>query len=120
MLSYELWQQRFGGSPAAIGKTITLGGGAHTIIGVLSPSFKAQPPADAWMPLQADPNSTDQAHIYMVSGRLREGVTLAQANSEIAVVGKRYILMHPEQLGRDHSLQVSSLQERVCRARSPR
>ncbi|HEX8878547.1 MAG TPA: ABC transporter permease [Candidatus Acidoferrum sp.] len=114
VLSYGLWQQRFGGDSSLLGNAITLGNLPYTVIGVLSPSFKPPNAADAWVPLQADPNSTNQAHILMVSGRLPGGMTLAQANAEMTVIGKRYVETHP-QLGADENLQVTPLQQRMTK-----
>ena len=114
VLSYGLWQRRFGGDPSLLGNAITLGSSPYTVIGILSPSFTPLPPADVWVPLQADPNSTNQAHILMVSGRLPSGMTLAQANAEMSVIGKRYVGTHP-QLGADENLQVTLLQQRMTK-----
>ena len=62
-MSYGLWQRRFGGDPSILHQTIRLGGAPYTVVGVLSPGFIPYPSADVWMPLQADPQSTDQAHV---------------------------------------------------------
>jgi predicted permease len=113
LMSYGLWQRRFGGVPSLLGKTITLGGVPHTVIGILSPSFQPYPPVDVWMPLQADPSSTNQAHTLTVSGRLPGGKTLAGANSQMAAVGKQYVQAHPEQLGNDDKLQVTPMQQQM-------
>jgi putative ABC transport system permease protein len=113
VISYNLWAQRFGSDPVILGKTIAVGGASYPVIGILSPNFKPSPRADLWIPLQADPNSQNQAHVVTVSARLPSGTTLAQANSWMAVLGKRYVQAHPEQLGRDDELQVSFLQERI-------
>ncbi|HEV2349694.1 MAG TPA: ABC transporter permease [Terriglobia bacterium] len=113
VMSYGLWQRRFGGDPAILGKTLTLGGAAFPVVGVLSPRHKLYPPTDVWIPLQADPNSTDQAHFLMVTGRLRSGTTLAGANAEMAVVGKGYAQARPEQLGKDDKLKVIPTQEEM-------
>ncbi len=114
VLSYGLWQRRFGGDPSLLGNAITLGSLPHTVIGILSPSFRPLLPSDAWVPLQADPNSTNQAHILMVSGRLPSGMMLTQANAEMRVIGKRYIETHP-QLGADENLQVTPVQQRMTK-----
>ncbi len=98
VMSYSLWERRFGGDAKILGKEITLGGAAYTVIGVLSPRFRPFPPTDVWIPLQANPNSTDQAHILMVAGRLPPGTTLAQADAWMKVLGERYVQTHPEQL----------------------
>jgi predicted permease len=111
LLSYGLWQRRFGGDPSILGKAITLGGAPYTLIGILSPRFQPYPPADVCMPLQADPNNTNQAHILMVSGRLLSGTTLAEANSQMSVIGKRYVQTHADQLGNDDKIQVTPMQQ---------
>ncbi|HTG58499.1 MAG TPA: ABC transporter permease [Terriglobia bacterium] len=113
VMSYGLWQGRFGRDPSILGKTITLGGAPYTVVGVLSPNFRPYPPTDVWIPLQADSSSTDQAHVLMVSGRLRSGTTLAQANSQMAVIGKRYSQAHPEQLGNDDKLTVTPMLQEI-------
>ncbi len=113
VLSYGLWQRQFGGKPSILGRKIALGGVPYTVIGVLSPRFKPYPPTEVWVPLQADRESTSQAHILMVSGRLPAGTTFAQANSWMAVLGKRYIQTHPQQLGNDDRLKVTPMQTRL-------
>jgi predicted permease len=111
LLSYSLWQRRFGGKASIVGKTLTLGGASYTLIGILSPKFQPYPPADVWMPLQADPANTNQAHTLMVSGRLPGGATLAQADAQMSVLGKRYVQTHADQLGSDDKLQVTPMQQ---------
>jgi predicted permease len=111
LVSYGLWQRRFGGDPSILGKAITLGGAPYTLIGILSPRFQPYPPADVCMPLQADPNNTNQAHILMVSGRLPSGATLAEANAQMSVIGKRYVQTHADQLGHDDQIQVTLMQQ---------
>jgi putative ABC transport system permease protein len=113
VLSYGLWQRGFGGRASILGEKISLGGVPYTIIGVLSPSFKPYLPTEVWIPLQADPDSTNQAHILMVAGRLPKGRTLAQANAWMDVIGKRYIRTHPLQLGNDDRLKVTLMQRQI-------
>lgn len=120
VLSYGLWQRKFGGDASILNQSITLGGAPYTVIGVLSPSFRPQPSTDVWIPLQADASSTDQAHIVMVSARLPAGGSLGQANSQMAVLGKRYVQAHPEQLGNDDDIHVTPMQSQITRdVRSP-
>jgi putative ABC transport system permease protein len=111
LMSYGLWQGRFGGDPSLVGKTVMVGGAPYTAVGIMSPKFQSYPPADVWIPLQADPNNTNQAHTLRVSGRLRDGVTLAEANARMKVIGERYVRAHPEQLGDDDKLNVSLMQQ---------
>jgi putative ABC transport system permease protein len=79
VISNRLWRSRFGEDPNLVGKTISLGSGPYEVIGVVGPAFVPDPPADLWLPLQADPNSTSQAHNLKVVARLKPGVTLAQS-----------------------------------------
>lgn len=113
VLSYSLWQRRFAGSPSILDKWITLGGAPCLVIGVLSPGFKPTPVADVWVPLQADPNSSDEAHVLAVGARLPPNVTLAQASSSVAVLVKRCVETHPHQLGKDERIQVTLMQQQV-------
>ncbi len=113
VISYGLWQRRFGGEASILGKTVRLGGAVYAVIGVLSPSFKANPPADVWIPLQPDRDSTNQAHILTVAGRLSRGITLAQARAQVGVIGRRYVASHPEQLGMDGLLRVTPMQQKI-------
>ena len=113
VLSYGLWQRRFGGDPGILSKTLTLGGAAYAIVGVLSPSFRPYPPADVWIPLQADPNSTNYAGILTVSGRLSGGTTLAQANAQMAAIGKRYVESHSQAFKNYTEIRVNFMRQQI-------
>ncbi len=78
-----LWRRRFGADPALAGKTISLGNEPYVVVGVLGPNFNPDPPADLWLPLQADPNSVSPAHYIRVAGRLNPGVTLSRAQTQL-------------------------------------
>ena len=113
VISYGLWQRRFGGHSSILGESITLGGAPYLIVGVLSPNFKPYPAADVWTPLQPDENSTNLASILTVAGRLPRNITLEQANSWVAVIGKRYLETHPSQLDTAQEIQVAFMQRQV-------
>jgi putative ABC transport system permease protein len=113
VLGYGLWQHRFGGDPTILGKTLTLGGASYAIVGVLSPTFKPYPPADVWIPLQADPKSTNYAGILTVSGRLSGGTTLAQANAQMAATGKRYVESHSQAFRNNTEIRVTLLRQKI-------
>jgi predicted permease len=121
VIGYGLWQRRFGGDPSILGQTIRLGGASYSVVGVLSPGFIPYPAADVWMPLQADPESTDQAHVLLVSARLPRGVGMARANAQMAVVGKQYVQAASNPLvGNDGQIQVAPLQEQLTGNVRPR
>ena len=85
MLSDVYWQRRFGGQ-SVLGQTLVIDGVAHTVIGVLPRDFRfLQEPVEILLPMQADPATsfvgpTGQRGI----ARLREGVTIEEANADIA------------------------------------
>jgi predicted permease len=112
VLSYGLWMRRFGGDPNAIGKTIDLSGDPHTIIGVVGRDFNTDPAADAWLPFQLDPNSTNQGHYFQAAGRLRPGVTLAQANAQMKIAAAEFQRRYPV-VGAKQGFAVEPLQDRI-------
>jgi hypothetical protein len=79
VLSYGLWQRKFGGNPKVIGGSLPLGGEPYTIIGVLGQEFRTDPEAELWLPFQFQPNSTNQGHFFQAAAMLKPGVTLEQA-----------------------------------------
>lgn len=83
VLSYGLWQRRFGGNPNVIGQALSLATEPYTIVGVLGRDFKTDPEADIWIPFQFEPNSTNQGHFFLGAAMLKPGVTVAQANAQM-------------------------------------
>ena len=83
VLSYALWVSRFGGDRTLVGRTISLGNEPYLVAGILASDFHPDPPAQVWFPLQADPNSTGQAHYVRAAARLRKGVSINQANARL-------------------------------------
>ena len=83
VLSYELWKSRFDSDSRILGKTISLNQKAYTVVGVTDRSFQGDPATDLWTPFQFALQSNDPIHYLQVAGRLKAGVTLAQANAEL-------------------------------------
>ena len=90
VLSYGLWQRRFAGDPAIVGKSLSLGNEPYTVVGVLGKQFLSDPQADIWVPFQFAPVSNDQNHFFQVVGLLRPGITLAQANAQLQLAARQY------------------------------
>jgi putative ABC transport system permease protein len=90
VLSYGLWKRKFAGDPAVIGKSLSMGNEPYTIVGVIGKEFLSDPQADLWLPFQFDPVSTDPNHYFQVAGRLRPGVTLAQARAQLKLAAAEY------------------------------
>jgi predicted permease len=96
VLSYNFWQRRLGGDPAVVGQTITLDGHAFTVIGIAPKGFKGVnaigTPA-LWVPFMTHPQlatgflkeglDSRRALIFDIAGRLRPGVSLAQADAKL-------------------------------------
>jgi len=96
VLSYGLWQRRFGGNPNIIGQSLSLSGDPYTIVGVLGRDFASDPEADVWIPFQFEPNSTNQGHFFLGAAMLKPGVTLAQANAQMKLAYAEFRRRFPE------------------------
>ena len=95
LISYGLWQRKFGGNPNIVGSALSLGNEPYTIVGVLGQSFVADPEADIWLPFQIDPNSTNQGHFFLGAARLKPGVSLPQANAQLKLAADQFRRQYP-------------------------
>ncbi len=128
MLSYGLWQRRFGGDPDVIGRTIQLDGWGSVVVGVLPPTFRIYLPADAAMPTNIDawgvlPTNIsdfarDAAWLTVVT-RLRDGVTLEQAQQEMDAVATRLREVHPFHKTQNLQIRVNGLHRDVVNHARP-
>jgi len=91
VLSYSLWQRRFGGNPAIIGQSLTLNGKVHTVVGVAGPRFLPFEFYDvqAWVPFSLDTTWRD------CLARLVPGLTLAQAQQRLDALTTRLAQAYP-------------------------
>ena len=111
VMSHGLWVRRFGGDPRVIGQAILLGGEPWTVIGVLRTSFRSYPPADLFLPLQADANTTNQAHYLSAAARLKPGITLEEAKAQMKIAAGRFRQANPRAMNRDESATAEPFQE---------
>jgi putative ABC transport system permease protein len=103
VLSYELWQRQLNGDPEAVGKSILLNLRPHTIVGVLPQNFHSLPgtvlgrPALIYRPVVEETSDANRSarHLRAI-GRLKEGVTIEQAQAELNTIAQRLELQHPE------------------------
>ena len=79
VISHRLWRARFHADPALVGRNISLETEPYKVIGVLADDSHMDPPADLWLPLQADPSSENHIGCVRVAARLAPGVTLQLA-----------------------------------------
>jgi putative ABC transport system permease protein len=101
VLSHALWQRRFGGDPAVLGRAVTLDGESYTVIGVMPAGFAHPPRVELWTPLalEADQAASWQLRFIRVIARLKPGVSRAQAQAETEAVARRLAREHPETNG---------------------
>ena len=98
ILSNRLWQERWGGDPAIVGKAIRLDGKPHTVVGVLGPGPGDRIEQKMYLPLAFTPDQINHNfHWLLVMGRLKPGVTVAQANAQMEGIAKRIADAFPDQ-----------------------
>ena len=115
ILSYALWQRRFGGDPSIVGKALTLNGRSYTVVGVMPMRFHYPTVDDqVWVPIAFSPQATADrtTHYLRVLARLKPGVTLAQAQTEMSTIATRLQQQYP-QTNTDIGAVVTSLQEQL-------
>ena len=96
VLSYGLWKRKYGGDVHIAGRAISLSGEPYTVLGVTGPEFQTDPVADLWLPFQFPPNTNDQAHYFLAAGRLKPGVTVEQAKSQLKLAYTEFRRLYPE------------------------
>ena len=130
LISHELWQSRFGGSADVIGQTVRLDKKSRAIVGVLPPGLKfplERAPVlgtgtilkagqqSFWLPM-SEPRGSDRtsrgARMFAPVARLKPGVAETAARAELAALGKRLAMEHPES-NRNWSFEAVSFREQI-------
>ena len=114
VLSHAFWQKRFGGDPSIVNKTIVLDGKACEVIGVMAADVVLPQAADLWMPMNFDYPEMKQrkAHFLRPIGRLKAGVTLAQAQADTDIIAAQLEQQFPE-TNTGWNLRLVSLREQL-------
>jgi predicted permease len=110
------WRSRYASDPAVIGKTLTLDGRVHTIIGV-APSL-TQSKDEVWVPLAIDPDTARDQRILVPVGRLRPNVTRQQAQMEMTAIAQRLARQYPN-TNAGWGVALDPLQEQLRAAMRP-
>jgi len=126
IISHRLWRSQFGGDPDVIGREVQLNGRPFRIIGVAAAGFNGQEIIDTsiWMPLTAFPDGDSQRfgrrgqQWLMGIGRLKDGVTTAQARAEMSRIARDLAREYPED-NRRHGLGVEPAAALPVDGRSP-
>ncbi len=103
VLSYGLWQAEFGGAAAAIGRSIELDSEPYTIVGVMPAEFRFPlTGGDVYLPIGFDDKVMTQrgAHYLQVLGRLKSGISVAQADGDLAHIMAELRRLYPDKDGK--------------------
>lgn len=115
VLSFGLWQRRFGSDPKVIGRTVLLSSRSYTVVGVMGrdfqplPSTLVSPEGQFYRPVAEayDDSERDARHLRAIA-RLKPGVTVAQAQAEMKVIAQRLEREHPL-TNKDQGVNVVSI-----------
>ncbi|HSC26261.1 MAG TPA: ABC transporter permease, partial [Vicinamibacterales bacterium] len=101
VLSHGLWQRRFGGAADVLGRTITMSGRPHEVIGVMPPSLRWPEDAELWKPLAPAQRIREARTSFWlpVIGRLKPGVPVEQAQTEMSGLSARIEERYPQMRG---------------------
>src|SRR5215468_933906 len=122
MLSYRLWQNRYGGEHGVIGRELLLNGEKHMVVGVAPAGFQfLKSEIDLWVPVRfTQQELADRGgHYLWVVGRMKPGVTLEQANADIKTVMSRIARDNPGNAGRIGAYVMSMREELAGDSRWP-
>lgn len=97
ILSYGFWQRHFGGRRDVIGSTMQLNNESYTVIGVMPPRFDYPSGTDLWTPLDMSPKALTPrgTHQYPAIARLKDGVTVKQAQADLGAIAARLEKSNP-------------------------
>jgi putative ABC transport system permease protein len=97
ILSYGLWQRRFGSNPDVVGHSVMIDGRDHTVVGIAAPNLWVFGHVDLWVPLAMDPGQAGRRDNFLfVVGRMKPGVSLDQARAEMNAISARLEQQHPQ------------------------
>jgi putative ABC transport system permease protein len=95
VIKHELWVRRFGSDSNLAGRSILLNNERHKVVGILAPGFIADPPADVWLPLRADPQTHDHISRVRVAARIKPGITRKDADEQVMQTWGRFNGRYP-------------------------
>jgi putative ABC transport system permease protein len=99
LISHRVWQQTFGGANSILGRPVVLDGDAVTVIGVMPPGFRFPVQSDVWVPssrIFTSSATTRSWRADQVIGRVKDGVSLQQAEAELRLIAERIAAQHPD------------------------
>jgi predicted permease len=111
VLDHGLWQRRFGGDPEMLGRTVTLNGVSHTVVGIMPQDFVFPfGGIDVWVPLRADSARMDRHRMsYLIVGRLKSDWSIDRARNELQGVHAALGEVYPEADGLFQGISVKPI-----------
>ena len=113
VISDRLWRERFNADPQLIGKSIMLSEANYTLIGIMPAKFEYPKGVDLWLPFKTvvDSRAVERYGFRFLTavGRLKPGVTFAQAEAELNTVVARIAAAHPETEANGHRIVITPL-----------
>jgi predicted permease len=109
VLSDAYWRRRFGADPGVLGRTMTIEGEPHEVVGIMPADFQHRR-AELYLPVRRAFNAANRGnHFLLTYGRLKPGVTLAHAKEEMASVGEAL----KREFGHNHTIDVADYYQAV-------
>ena len=117
LLSHALWQSQFGADKGVLGRTVQLSGDTFTVIGVMPPAFRfpiTAPETGVWTTMAVDDTPTGDGitnrgmHFLNAMGRLKPGVTIAQADQDMKAIAGRLATKYPNTNTKHNSARVET------------
>ncbi len=113
VISHSLWKQVLQGDRQIVGRTVSLGGEGHVVVGVMPPGFQPKPSAEIWMPLRAVFDAANKSNDYMMLGRTKPGITSEQSQADMDRVLTLMRRDYPDHVGDNEMTAVVRYKDRL-------
>jgi len=95
LIGFGLWHDRFGGDPDLVGESVLINSEPYTVIGIMPRRFAFPDIEEIWMPIRSDPATSRERYYLNMVGRLRPGITLETARTELAGLASHCAELNP-------------------------
>jgi putative ABC transport system permease protein len=114
VISYGLWQRRFGGDPDLIDQQITLDGNRFNVVGIMPRGFQFPPLVEIWEPIALPPEARNNRgnHSFEIFAKLRPGLSIEQAQAEMTGIASGLEQANPE-ASTGHGVRLVGLHEQI-------
>ena len=113
VMSYKMWVKSFNRDPHILGRTLVLNNQPRTLVGIMPPRFTFFG-SDLWYAHDPDPADPDaRRHFYVMQGRIKPGVSMAQVTSDFDIIARRMAKLYPELYPEKFNIYVETLTDTV-------